>query len=114
MRTWRFEKGQRGEPRPDGPHNICGVAVHALPGRARDLEDSLTALPGVEVHAVTANGRLVVTIEDTRATLAAAILNDLPGLPGVASVALVYHNFEQPEASAAPIADHALAGGISR
>ncbi len=109
MRTARFEKQDRQGPVYGGLVNICGVAVHALPEKARGVEAALRRLPGVEVHAAADDGRFILTVEDTPTMLASAIINDMGLMPGVANVSLVYHHFEQPEALNRPVE-----GGITR
>jgi len=53
--------------------NICGVLVHAKPGQAHHVSQHLEKIPGVEIHSLTDNDRLVITIEgDTRNFVAAA------------------------------------------
>lgn len=78
-------------------HNICGVLVHADPNRLDTARRRLGALPGVEIHAEDADGRLVVTVEDTDGVPAALTLKTLFEIEGVASAALVYHHCETDE-----------------
>ena len=74
--------------------NISSLVVHVRPEQAGAARAALHALPGVEVHAASDDGRLVVTVEadsdasstDTHALIAA--------VPGVMSASLVYHQFE--------------------
>lgn len=72
-------------------HNICGVLVHTRPGNVADVKGRLAALPGVEVHAATEEGRVVITVEDTEAHLAIETINDVFYTEGVISASLVYH-----------------------
>jgi nitrate reductase NapD len=74
--------------------NIAGVLVHARAERHGAIRQSLARMPGVEVHQATADGRLVVTVEDTAETAAADSLLAIHRLDGVVSAALVYHHFE--------------------
>lgn len=71
-------------------HNICGVLVHTRPGNAADVKGRLAALPGVEVHAATEEGRLVVTVEDTPERLAIEAISDIFQTAGVINASLVY------------------------
>lgn len=74
--------------------NITGILVSAQPDQAEALRERLTAMTGVEVHAVTPEGRMVVTVErptDAEMTGAFDAINRLPGL---LSAALVYHHDE--------------------
>lgn len=71
-------------------HNICGVLVHTRPGNVEDVEGRLAALPGVEVHAATEEGRVVVTVEDTPERLAIETISDIFQTVGVINASLVY------------------------
>lgn len=74
--------------------NISGVIVHARPERVADVQHSLTAMAGVEVHAATDDGRLIVTVEDDDDRVLADTVMSLHNVPGVLSAAMVYHQFE--------------------
>ncbi len=71
--------------------NICGVLVHARRERAADVGEVLAALPGIEVHQRTDDGRLIITIEDTPQRMASETLADIHKIDGVLSASLVYH-----------------------
>ena len=74
--------------------NICGVVVHAQPGRLSSVMAAIEALDGAEVHAVSPEGKLVVTVEDTASEDAGQAILALHKTPGVLSASLVYHHFE--------------------
>lgn len=74
--------------------NICGVLVHAVPAAVETLKASLATLDGVEVHQTAADGRIVVTVEDTAARPAIDTLRDINGLSGIVATSLVYHHFD--------------------
>ncbi|MGI9506277.1 MAG: chaperone NapD [Geminicoccaceae bacterium] len=74
--------------------NICGVLVHATPGRARAIADALNALANAEVHQVTLDNRLIVTVEEADDKTAGDTILAMHRIPGVLSAALVYHHFE--------------------
>ena len=94
MRTTKFERSDYAA-RPEEPgNNICGVLVHAADGWIETVRDALAATPGVEVHHVASDGRIVVTVEDTVEAWASATIADFHVLDGVLSVSLVYHHFE--------------------
>jgi nitrate reductase NapD len=71
-------------------HNICGVLVHTRPGNVEEVKGRLSVLPGVEVHAATEEGRLVVTVEDTPERLAIETIDDIFQTAGVINASLVY------------------------
>ena len=74
--------------------NIAGVLIHSLPGSTETVKHSLTTLPGVEVHAVSADGRMVVTVEGESADTLADAFRGFNNMSGVLSAAMVYHHFE--------------------
>ncbi len=74
--------------------NICGILVHARPGYAAAVRSRMDAMPGVEVHGETAEGRFVVTVEDLPGVDVGETVLALHRLPGVLTAALVYHHFE--------------------
>jgi nitrate reductase NapD len=71
--------------------NICSCVVHTRPERGEEVGRRLRDLPGVEVHAGEPQGKLVVTVEDTSATLAADTLAALGAVEGVINTVLIYH-----------------------
>lgn len=97
MRLNRFYKTEAVHP-PTG-HNVCGVLVHAVPERLDAARRGLTALPGVEIHQESADGRLVVTVEDADGIPASLTLSQFNGIEGVVSAALVYHHCETDDLS---------------
>lgn len=74
--------------------NICGCLVHIAPASLRAARTQMDAMDGVEVHAETEDGRLVVVVEDTGEALASDIIMALHQVPGVLSLTLNYHHFE--------------------
>ncbi len=75
--------------------NIAGVIINAMPGHEQRLKQQLDKLPGVEVHAVSAERRLVVTVEGNDTRILADTLTDFHDMPGVISAVTVYHHFEE-------------------
>lgn len=74
--------------------NICGVLVHALPKKGKDVATAIAGLDGAELHDTIPDGRMIVTVEDTDDNSAGDTVLALHRLPGVLSAALVYHHFE--------------------
>lgn len=74
--------------------NICGCLVHAMPDRIDNVRQSMAQTDGVEVHAITEDGRFVVVVEDTETRLASETIMDMHQIPGVVSLTLTYHHFE--------------------
>ncbi len=73
-----------------GRMNISGAILYIAPARLEEACAALLQMPGVEIHARTPEGKVVVTLEDDDTNLAADSYVALHGIPGVASVAMVY------------------------
>jgi periplasmic nitrate reductase NapD len=74
--------------------NISGVLVQTLLHNSASLQSRLATLPGVEVHAISAEGSLVVTIEQASSRAMADTLSHIQGLPDVLSATLIYHHHD--------------------
>ena len=74
--------------------NICGCLVHVAASSLPQSRQQMEATEGVEVHAQTEDGRLVVVVEDTEEARASDIIMGLHQIPGVLSLTLNYHHFE--------------------
>lgn len=70
--------------------NISSAIMHIAPARLEEACAALGQMPGVEIHARTPEGKVVITLEDDDTNAAADSYVALHGLPGVASVAMVY------------------------
>lgn len=78
--------------RNTGP--IASLMVQAWPEFIPELTPTLNAIPGVEVHASEANGRMVVTVEaDSDAHLLDTI-SHIERTEHVVTASLVYHQIE--------------------
>ena len=51
---------------------------------------------GVEIHAKSDDGRFVIVVEDTGERRASETIMALHQIPGVVSLTLTYHHFEEP------------------
>jgi len=74
-------------------YHICGVLVMTRPEQAPRVEQALSTMPGVELHANDA-GRMVVTVEGDAYQGCADTITALGSIEGVASSSLVYHQIE--------------------
>ena len=74
--------------------NISGELVHIRPEQAEAVKSRLCSLSGVEVHATTDDGRMVVTIEDDDASMVDT-MNSFHDIEGVLSASLIYHHFDE-------------------
>jgi len=70
--------------------NIAGVLVHANPKQVNEVKEQLVKIPGVEVHAATDDGRLIVTIEEDEEKMMADTIINLHHYEGVLSAVLIY------------------------
>lgn len=75
--------------------NVCGVLVFARPEYIKAVQEQLEGEDGVEVHAVTDNGRLVMTVEKEDQQQTGALLNRIQTLDHVISASMVYQYFDQ-------------------
>jgi nitrate reductase NapD len=74
--------------------NISSVILGVLPTDADPVAAQLRVLPGVEVHAVAEDGRMIVSIESVSEGATVDTFEAMRGLPGVLSASLVYHQYE--------------------
>lgn len=72
--------------------NIAGVLLQVHPGRMDEVRSALDQFPGVEVHKVTDDGRLLVTVEEEDAQGGTVLA--LHRLEGVLAASVAYHHFE--------------------
>ena len=74
--------------------NICGCLVHASTDKAEAVRSGVEAFEGVEIHGASEDGRLVVVVEDTQTQTAADQIMAMHQIPGVISITITYHHFE--------------------
>lgn len=79
---------------PDPEIHIAGVLVQARPASLAAVRDALPSIPGAELVADSAEGRLAVLLEGEGAAAVLSALDALRELPGVLNVALVYQHAE--------------------
>jgi nitrate reductase NapD len=70
--------------------NISSAILHVTPVHLAEARGALLAMAGVEIHAETPEGKVIVVLEDDDMESAANKYVALHGVPGVASVAMVY------------------------
>ncbi|WP_423194163.1 chaperone NapD [Cupriavidus sp. H18C2] len=90
---------------PDDEWHIAGIMVFAQPGQLDRVRHAIDAMTGVEVHAVSDAGKLVVTAEAPTSQAIVAQLTCLHQLEGVVSATLVYQHNEDAAAMHEEIAD---------
>lgn len=69
--------------------NISGVLIHARPHMVESVRTAINELGDIEIHAITGEGRFVVTMEIAE-NHAGEKLVALQNIPGVLSAAMVY------------------------
>lgn len=74
--------------------NISSAIIHAHPGDVAVVEAGLAALAGVEVHAISPEGKIIVTIETEDNEGNVATYEQIGRLDGVMSAAMVFHQTE--------------------
>ena len=74
--------------------NISGVLVHIRPEQVDAVKSRLGDFTGVEIHATTDDGRLVVTIENDTGPMVET-MNSFHDIEGVLSASLIYHHFDE-------------------
>ena len=70
--------------------HIASLVVHAAPRRLESIAEAIWALPGALVHASSANGKLVVSLEASSAEEMTQTVSRIQHTDGVLSAALVY------------------------
>ena len=79
--------------------SILGVIVRTRPGDLAAVRQELSTRPGVDIAADPDDGRLVIVIEDTATTVAAALLGEIATWKTVLNTSLVYE-YSGPDAPA--------------
>ena len=74
--------------------NICGCLIHVAPRHKSQASRSIAETHGCEIHGQSDDGRFVVVVEDTPHQPASQTIMDLHQIPGVVSLTLTYHHFE--------------------
>jgi nitrate reductase NapD len=74
--------------------HISGLVVHALPSEVHVVREAIGDLHGTEIHAVTADARIVVTLETKTDADFLMRFAEIDHLRGVVSTALVFHQVE--------------------
>jgi nitrate reductase NapD len=73
---------------------ISGIVVACAQEQAEALASQISALAGLEVHGVLPDGKIVAVIETDTVDAEVQLVSQLHEIPGVATVNLAYHNFE--------------------
>jgi periplasmic nitrate reductase NapD len=90
---------------PNEELHIASLVVHSTPRRLAGVADVIAALPGAVVHASSAKGKLIVTLEAATAEAMTALVSGIQHIDGVLSAALVYQCADSLDAMNEEIAD---------
>jgi nitrate reductase NapD len=85
--------------------HIASLVVHSTPRRLDSVAGVIAALPGACIHASSASGKLVVTLEAPDAEAITATVASIQHVDGVLSAALVYQCADSLDAMNEEIAD---------
>lgn len=80
--------------------SISSLLIHVRTENIGPVRDALNEQVGVEVHADTPEGRLVVTVDEPDNARAAEIIQSFREMDGVLSTSLVYTYFDEETAEA--------------
>jgi len=75
--------------------SICSLVVQARPENLASISESLSGMEGVEIHASSEAGKLVVTIDHPEREVCSQTMMDMQNIPGVLSSSLIYEYFEE-------------------
>lgn len=76
---------------------ICSLVIHARPGSVTPVAATLHQMEGVEVHAQTEEGRLVVSIDHPDRAYCSDAIMRMHNVDGVINAALIYEYHEESE-----------------
>jgi len=77
--------------------DICGVLVRSRSENVPEVRGRLEKIPGVEVHATSSDGRLIVTVEGGPDRNTLDTVTDLLNVQGVIATSLVYQYSDSDE-----------------
>ncbi|ABS06979.1 MULTISPECIES: chaperone NapD [Shewanella] len=72
-------------------YHVTSLVVHAAPKTLQQVEANICALMGADIHAVTPEGKLVVTLEGSSQRAILDNVEAINALSGVLSASLIYH-----------------------
>ena len=77
-------------------YNICGVVIHVTADKKESVEKKLANTDGIEVHASTEQGKLVVTVESEDNYYVADTIDSFKDIDGVLTASMVYQFCDKP------------------
>jgi len=91
---------------------ICSLVVQAIPENLDAVCQSLTRMDGVEIHAQTDEGKLIVSLDHPSRSYCGNTMTDMTRIDGVMSASLVYEYQEDLEKDASTLSPTTLDGDI--
>ena len=98
-------------PMTDELH-IAGVVVHARPEGAQEVAATIAGWRGIEIHAASPEGKLVVTLEAPTLREIASRMEEIQRLDAVLTASLVYQHGEPLAAMTEEVAHEAHPTGL--
>ncbi|MCE9679296.1 chaperone NapD [Shewanella sp. AS1] len=80
-------------------YHVSSLVIHASPSAITAIQNELESLPGAEIHAVTQEGKFIVTLEGATQGAILSNIEAINAIKGVLSSSLVYHQVESEEES---------------
>ena len=75
--------------------HVSSLVVLTQPSLRHQLARQIATLDGAEIHAVSDEGKLVVTLEGMSQRPIMDSIDAIQAMPGVLSAALIYHQFDK-------------------
>ncbi len=75
-------------------YHITSLVVHAAPNAISQVESQINTLTGTDIHAVTEQGKFVVTLEGETQKSILDNVEAINALEGVLNSSLVYHQVD--------------------
>ncbi|MEG0006700.1 MAG: chaperone NapD [Aeromonas sp.] len=75
--------------------HVSSLVVLTQPPLRHELAQQIATLEGAEIHAVSDEGKLVVTLEGPSQRPIMDAIDAIQAMPGVLSAALIYHQFDE-------------------
>lgn len=78
---------------------ICSLVVFSKPENSAVISETLKKVEGVEIHAVSDTGKMVVSIDHPDRTHCSESIMQMHNVEGVLNVALIYEYHEDSEST---------------
>jgi len=88
--------------------SIYSVVIHTKPENINSVSSALENIKGVELHATSDLGKLIVTLDHPDRAYCSDTLMGFHNIPGVINSSLVYEYFEEDDKSEETLSDDTL------